>query len=204
MADEKATGAGEASAAPTELRAADAAALKPRPPRSASPKMKPRTPEDGDLARRNFIWYSFAGFFTLLAACAARFFFPRVLFEPKTRFAIGYPDEFGFGVDTKYQQQYRIWVCRNAAGLYVIYARCTHLGCTPDWKEGENKFKCPCHGSGFDTEGINYEGPAPKPMLRCHLELDPVGRVMVDTLNLYEHERFKDAKPSLSGPLLSA
>ena len=40
-------------------------------------------------------------------------------------------------------------------------AVCTHLGCTPNWLEAEQKFKCPCHGSGFYKDGINFEGPAP-------------------------------------------
>ena len=72
-----------------------------------------------------------------------RFFYPRALYEPKARFRIGYPSDFGFGVDTKFQNQYRIWVVRNTEGIFVISAICTHLGCTPDWKESENKFKCP-------------------------------------------------------------
>ena len=63
----------------------------------------------------------------------------------------------------------------------MISAICTHLGCTPDWKEAENKFKCPCHGSGYDSEGINFEGPAPRPMDRAHVELDPSGEIVVDT-----------------------
>src|SRR5437667_11365899 len=33
-----------------------------------------------------------------------RFFFPRALYEPKTVFRIGYPSDFGFGVDTKFQR----------------------------------------------------------------------------------------------------
>jgi len=189
-----------------EPRPVSAAALRPRPP--ASPKKRgPKVdPEAGDLSRRAFVWHGTAGFITLLTICFVRFFFPRTLFEPKTRFSIGYPSDYGFGVDTKWQQKYRIWVCRGASGLYVIYARCTHLGCTPDWKPSENKFKCPCHGSGFDTEGINYEGPAPKPLLRCYLELDATGQVVVDTLNLYDYEgnkSFKDASPASSGPLLA-
>ena len=98
---------------------------------------------------------------------------------------MGYPTDFGFGVDTKFQQQYRIWVVRNAERLFVIYAVCTHLGCTPDWKAGENKFKCPCHGSGYDSEGINFEGPAPRPMDRARVELDPTGQIVVDTSRLY-------------------
>jgi cytochrome b6-f complex iron-sulfur subunit len=68
----------------------------------------------------------------------------------------------------------------------VIYARCTHLGCTPDWKPSENKFKCPCHGSGYDSEGINFEGPAPRPMDRAHVERAPDGQILVDISKLYQ------------------
>jgi len=74
------------------------------------------------------------------------FSFPRTLFEPPTVFKIGYASDYALGVDTKWQQKYRIWVDRTPDRVFVIYARCTHLGCTPDWKAGENKFKCPCHG----------------------------------------------------------
>jgi cytochrome b6-f complex iron-sulfur subunit len=117
-----------------------------------------------------------------------RFFLPRsgTLLEPSTRFRIGYPSDFGIGVDTKFQQDFRIWVVRNAERLFIIYARCTHLGCTPDWKPSENKFKCPCHGSGYTSEGINFEGPAPRPMDRARVELDPSGQIVVDTSILYE------------------
>ena len=70
--------------------------------------------------------------------------------------------------------------------IFVIYARCTHLGCTPDWKASENKFKCPCHGSGYDDEGINFEGPAPRPMDRAFVQLAPDGEIVVDTARLFQ------------------
>ena len=124
--------------------------------------------------RRRMVWSLFWGWIGIWCLATVRFFFPRTLFEPRTRFSVGYPTDFGIGVDTRFQQDFRIWVVRNAERLFVIYARCTHLGCTPDWKEGENKFKCPCHGSGFDSEGINFEGPAPRPMDRAKVELDLV------------------------------
>jgi len=115
-----------------------------------------------------------------------RFFFPRVLYEPSTVFTIGYPSDFGFGVNTKFQKDDRIWVVRDPTKIFVIYARCTHLGCTPDWKPGENKFKCPCHGSGYDSDGINFEGPAPRPMDRAKIELNAEGQIVVDTSVLYQ------------------
>jgi cytochrome b6-f complex iron-sulfur subunit len=138
-----------------------------------------------DRRRRRFVWVMVTGFLTAWFLAFFRFFLPRTLFEPNTVFKIGYPSEFALGVDTKFQQKYRIWVDRTPDRLFVIYARCTHLGCTPDWKPSENKFKCPCHGSGYDSEGINFEGPAPRPMDRAHIELAPDGQILVDTAKLY-------------------
>jgi cytochrome b6-f complex iron-sulfur subunit len=114
-----------------------------------------------------------------------RFFFPRTLFEPSSRFRIGYPSDFGPGVDERFKQAHRIWVIRRPDRMFVVFGKCTHLGCTPNWIESENKFKCPCHGSGYDMEGRNFEGPAPRPMDRAHVELDAEGQIVVDTSRLY-------------------
>ncbi|MGA8216063.1 MAG: Rieske 2Fe-2S domain-containing protein, partial [Candidatus Sulfotelmatobacter sp.] len=105
---------------------------------------------DVDRRRRRLVWVGVTAFLTAWFLAFFRFFLPRTLFEPNTVFKIGYPSEFALGVDTKFQQKYRIWVDRSPDRVFVIYARCTHLGCTPDWKPSENKFKCPCHGSGYD------------------------------------------------------
>ncbi len=126
-----------------------------------------------------------AGYLTANFLMFLRFFFPRTLFEPTTVFHIGYPSDFALGVNEKFKQTARIWVIKEPTRVYVIYARCVHLGCTPDWKPGENKFKCPCHGSGYTPEGINFEGPAPRPMDRAHVELDATGQIVVDTSKLY-------------------
>ncbi|MGB9204008.1 MAG: Rieske 2Fe-2S domain-containing protein, partial [Terriglobales bacterium] len=145
-------------------------------------------PEDNEVnrQRRQLVWSTVAAFLTAWFIAFFRFFLPRTLFEPATSFKIGYPEEFGLGVDTKFQQKYRIWVDRTPDRLFVIYAKCTHLGCTPDWKASENKFKCPCHGSGYDSEGVNFEGPAPRPMDRAHLEISPDGQILVDVSKLYQ------------------
>jgi cytochrome b6-f complex iron-sulfur subunit len=145
-------------------------------------------PEDSEVnqGRRRLVWSCVAAFLGAWFLAFFRFFLPRTLFEPNTVFKIGYPADYGLGVDTKFQQKYRIWVDRTPDRLFVIYARCTHLGCTPDWKPSENKFKCPCHGSGYDSEGINFEGPAPRPMDRAHVELAPDGQIIVDVSRLYQ------------------
>src|SRR5271166_4113145 len=145
-------------------------------------------PEDSEVnqQRRRLVWSAVAAFLVAWFLAFFRFFLPRTLFEPATSFKIGYPEEYGLGVDTKFQQRFRIWVDRTPDRIFVIYARCTHLGCTPDWKPSENKFKCPCHGSGYDSEGVNFEGPAPRPMDRAHVEIAPDGQILVDVSKLYQ------------------
>ena len=136
--------------------------------------------------RRRIVWSAVATFLITDFLMFVRFFLPRSILEPSSVFRIGPPSDYALGVDTKWQQQYRIWVTKTSDRLFVIYARCTHLGCTPDWKASENKFKCPCHGSGYDSEGINFEGPAPRPMDRAKVTIDAEGQVVVDTGKLFE------------------
>jgi cytochrome b6-f complex iron-sulfur subunit len=177
------------------------------PPKKPSPATVIRTifsKSSGDAddrgvvaLRRRFVRWAVLGALGVNFLMFLRFFFPRVLYEPKARFRIGYPADFGFGVDSNFQSAHRIWVVRNTEGIFVIYAVCTHLGCTPDWKPEENKFKCPCHGSGYDSEGINFEGPAPRPMDRAQVGLAPDGQIEVDVSHLYswpkgERSQFED------------
>jgi cytochrome b6-f complex iron-sulfur subunit len=147
---------------------------------------EPAAAGDALRSRRMLVWTAITGFFGISLAMFLRFFFPRALFEPSSRFRIGSPSDFGLGVDERFKQSHRIWVVREPDKLFVIYAKCTHLGCTPNWIETENKFKCPCHGSGYDMEGRTFEGPAPRPMDRTYLELDAEGQILVDTSRLYQ------------------
>jgi cytochrome b6-f complex iron-sulfur subunit len=150
--------------------------------------------KDAVRTRRLFVGFAISGFLTTNFLMFLRFFFPRTIFEPNTVFRIGAPNDFGLGVDTKFQKSQRIWVVKNTERLFVITAICTHLGCTPDWKQSEQKFKCPCHGSGYDPEGVNYEGPAPRPMDRAKVELDPEGQIVVDTSVAYKQEKGKQTQ----------
>ncbi len=138
-----------------------------------------------DQRRRRLVWSVVVAFLGAWFIAFFRFFLPRVLFEPNTVFKIGSPSDYALGIDEKFLQKYRIWVDRTPDRLFVIYARCTHLGCTPDWKPSENKFNCPCHGSGYDSEGINFEGPAPRPMDRAHIEIAADGQIQVDIAKLF-------------------
>ncbi len=178
---------------PGETASVAPAVAKPPLPATAKTAPKPAgavvesTPDPPvNKMRRRIVWASVVGFLTTCFLMFLRFFLPRSILEPSSKFSVGFPSDYALGVDTKWQQQYRIWVDKTSDRVFVIYARCTHLGCTPDWKASENKFKCPCHGSGYDSEAINFEGPAPRPMDRAHVELDAEGQIVVDIGKLYK------------------
>jgi cytochrome b6-f complex iron-sulfur subunit len=77
---------------------------------------------------------------------------------------------------------------KNEPIIYALSTICTHLGCNPNWLEGDRKFKCPCHGSGFQISGINFEGPAPRPLERFAIKRDG-DQIIVDKSRKFQYER---------------
>jgi cytochrome b6-f complex iron-sulfur subunit len=131
--------------------------------------------------------------FGLWTLGTARFMFPNVLREPPSQFKVGFPGNFSPGqVETKFKAQFGIWVVsteyKGEQQLFALKSVCTHLGCTPNWLEAEQKFKCPCHGSGFYKDGINFEGPAPRPLERYAISIADDGQVLIDKSRLFQEE----------------
>ncbi len=150
----------------------------------AAAKGKKEAP-DTLWSRRDFFsyagWASFLGALGLSSLYFTRLLFPRVLFEPSPIFKAGNPQDYTVGeVSTKWVKDKRVWIVRDDEGIYAIFALCTHLGCTPRWLRTENKYKCPCHGSGFTREGINFEGPAPRALERLKIAVAPDGQIVID------------------------
>jgi cytochrome b6-f complex iron-sulfur subunit len=145
-------------------------------------------------SRRDFFgrlgWGGFSVFTGLSLLAFVRSAFPRVLFTPPSSFKAGFPNEYTIGeVSERFKQEQRVWIIREADGFYALFAKCTHLGCTPRWLKVEEKFKCPCHGSGFRKTGINFEGPAPRPLERFRIFLAEDGQLVVDKSVVYRYER---------------
>ncbi len=136
-----------------------------------------------DISRRSFLklgWGALLGFFASGAGATLRFIFPNVLYEPPQTFKAGHPEEYPLGVSTKWTKEQRVWIVRNEEGIYALWARCTHLGCTPNWFQAESRFRCPCHGSNFTAKGDVVAGPAPKPLYRCGIRLLTSGEILID------------------------
>jgi len=152
--------------------------------------------QEKEVSRRGFFsWAAVAwvGFTAAIGGCVTafnRFLFPNVLYEPPTTFKVGPPEEFGLGmVDERFKESNGVWIVNQDSKLYALVAVCTHLGCPPNWLEAQNKFKCPCHGSGYYKDGINFEGPTPRPLERARIYLDADdGQVVVDKAQRYQWE----------------
>jgi cytochrome b6-f complex iron-sulfur subunit len=141
-------------------------------------------------SRRKVVLACVFGYLGVNFLAFLRYFFPRTLFEPPTQFNIGYPSDFVDGVNQQFLQSHRIWVRKDPGSLFVIHAKCTHLGCTPDWLPTQQIFHCPCHGSEYDINGINFAGPAPRPMDRCWIALQADGTIQVNEGVLFINEPF--------------
>jgi cytochrome b6-f complex iron-sulfur subunit len=150
------------------------------------------------LTRRAWMglaWGAFSAASAAALAATGRFMFPNVLNEPPQQFKAGFPNEYGMGVDERWKEKFGIWLVRtpedvdlHVSGFFALISVCTHLGCTPNFLSAENKFKCPCHGSGFRTSGVNFEGPAPRPLERARIVLADDGQILVDRSRHFQRE----------------
>jgi cytochrome b6-f complex iron-sulfur subunit len=172
---------------------------------ATAPAAKPaaavaRDPDDTSplLTRRAWLglaWGAFSAASAAALAATGRFMFPNVLNEPPQQFKAGFPTEYGVGVDERWKEKFGVWLVRttddidnHVPGFYSLSVTCTHLGCTPNYLSAENKFKCPCHGSGFRLTGVNFEGPAPRPLERVRIVLAEDGQILVDKSRHFQRE----------------
>jgi len=136
-------------------------------------------------------WGAF-GFGTVVSAGPAfvRFLMPNVLEEPDPRVRVGklqkYVEMPPGGVNEDYKPQ-GIWMIRLEERIAALSTICTHLGCIPNWLPNDHKFKCPCHGSGYRQNGVNFEGPTPRPLERFRV-LVVDGLVIVDKSKKFRAE----------------
>jgi cytochrome b6-f complex iron-sulfur subunit len=168
-------------------------------------QIQAQNPERAGSTRRGFLgsvatgWFLFATGAGVGLLGMVRFLFPNVLFEPPSSFKAGVPRDFGIGVDERFKETNGAWLVRvpsdptsdrpGIEGIYALSTTCTHLGCIPNWLAADSKFKCPCHGSGFRMSGINFEGPAPRPLERFRIVLADDGQILVDKSQKYQWEK---------------
>ena len=187
------------------------------PEKPAYATAKPPKAKEGDEDRRGFMSVLFGSFMAIGFTCMglvsglwglglARYLFPNILTEPPSQFKIGFPADFPpDSVVTKFKAQFGVWVVNSEYDgqqqITALMSVCTHLGCTPNWLEGEQKFKCPCHGSGFYKDGINFEGPAPRPLERYAIKVADDGQLEIDKSKSFQQEMGDWSDPACFVPV---
>jgi len=197
---------------PKKAKAKEAIVVPPMPvkPDYAKPAAA-KKPSKEQIAERRALLFGLSalaiGFTGMTATFALwtfggiRFMFPNILREPPSRFLVGTPDKFPPGqVDERFKATNGVWVVNaeynGQQQIFALKSVCTHLGCTPNWLEAEQKFKCPCHGSGFYKDGINFEGPAPRPLERYAISVAANGEIEVDKSRIFQEEMGQWSDPA--------
>ncbi len=202
--------AAKAAAAPAPSKGKSAAAkpqtVPPRPGRELAAAGAPERHAAVALSRRGFVigslflswiataWITFTAGVVAMTTMTVRFMFPNVLAEPPSTVKIGLPSNYDpESVDDRFKAEWGFWVVRSTRYngqdiIYIIQSVCTHLGCPPNWLASEQKFKCPCHGSGFYISAINFEGPAPRPLERFKVTVADDGQLMVNKSQKFQQE----------------
>lgn len=158
-----------------------------RPARSAA-RGTEVDPNDPDFKRRYVLrwlmWGSAIVFFVQSALAGLAMFWPRRVTGFGSRIDAGPLANFPVGSVTPFREG-KFYLSRLEDGIIALYWRCTHLGCTVPWREEENLFHCPCHGSIYERTGQNIAGPAPRPLDYMTVEIVD-GRVIVNTREIHE------------------
>lgn len=138
------------------------------------------------MDRRSFFSWGTAGLATLFSGVGVsfgavlRYLVPSVYYEPPQSFKIGNPADYAFGAPSFLADE-KIYVFRDREkGFAVASAVCTHLGCTVNHFQSDEKFHCPCHGSVFAADGSVQHGPAPRPLQWFEVTLARDGQLNVD------------------------
>ncbi|MEE8389550.1 MAG: Rieske (2Fe-2S) protein [Anaerolineae bacterium] len=140
------------------------------------------TPNQKEVTRREFLYYTWLSSITTLIAGSAgatlAFLFPRFRAgEFGGQFVVGKVEDFSDGSMTLVREG-KFFLVRLGDEFKALYQVCTHLGCLV--RQAEEGFSCPCHGSRFAKDGMLLSSPAPRDLDSFAVEVVD-GNVIVDT-----------------------
>src|SRR5438105_15248299 len=159
-------------------------------------------------------WVGFSVASAIALYQSLKFIYPNATYEDPPAFKADAPTVYAVGSTTVLIDK-RVVINHDPNGFYAISLICTHLGCTPRYfndvtsdlvakgisgiKDPDTGlaatpanpalvgFKCPCHGSRYFRDAVNFFGPAPRPMDRVHVELAKDGKLFIDRSIVVDH-----------------
>ncbi len=150
---------------------------------TAKRTMEPLAPEPQD--RRSFLWYATRLLAAVAAAMAAfggvRFVVSGGGGRPRREVPKHLLSTMEPGSSPEHVASAGVWIARlgEEDRPLMLDDRCTHLGCRVKWDSALHAFRCPCHGSEFETSGAVRKGPATKPLTRLFVQEEGAEVVIV-------------------------
>ncbi|MFH1422664.1 MAG: Rieske 2Fe-2S domain-containing protein, partial [Planctomycetota bacterium] len=143
------------------------------------------------ITRRSFLklllskFAAFSVIFIFFTVLIKKFFRSPVFYQKATSFKAGLPFDYHPNkADERYKGSHGVFIVRTSQEegnyLYALSAKCTHLGCMINYNRLGSEFTCPCHGSRYKKDGVNFSGPAPRPLDLVHIELAEDGQIILD------------------------
>lgn len=152
------------------------------------PKYRNSLKKDNKISRRRFLaligWGAAAGVGGLIGAAVLGYLYPNALKIPPSVFSLGRPEDVFASSGRVFISQHKVFLEVAQARVRCMTAICTHLGCTVNAVDAG--FKCPCHGSTYDLDGLNTGGPAPLPLVFYRIHKGASGDLLVDKSQVIE------------------
>ena len=148
----------------------------------------------GIWSRRDFFtrlgWGGFGIFGGLSLLGFLRSAFPRVLFQPPATFKAGLPNDYAIGeVSEKYKQDQRVWIVREEPGSTRSSPNArTSAARRAGWPR-KTSSNAPVTAAAFSRRGLNFEGPAPRPLDRFRITVGDDGQLVVDKSKVFKMGR---------------
>ncbi len=139
--------------------------------------------KDPLISRRSFLALMGVGACLLGAAgmtgaSMLGYLYPNAMKVPPSVFSIGRPEDVLSRDGKIFYPKQKVFIETLSGKVRVQTAVCTHLGCTVNLVQ--TGYACPCHGSTYDSHGLNTGGPAPTPLVYFHVFKGASGDLMVD------------------------
>ncbi len=90
-----------------------------------------------------------------------------------------------------------VWLRRQADGSILAFnSICPHLGCSVNFRRGENDFHCPCHASSFSLDGTRTNETPPRDMDSLDVVIATGGKPQADGDELWiRYQNFRRGTP---------
>ena len=138
------------------------------------------------ISKRNFLKISFKALPVLWGGIIVWTVKNYFTFRPgKSEMTIGSYTDFQEG-NIVHLKKERVFVIRDAQGVYAMSDICTHLGCRVQ-KEGAS-LKCPCHKTIFALNGQPVKGPAKKVLNHFYIFKNRDGALVVNTTQVVSND----------------